>query len=199
MKLTYLAFISLLVVALAISGCTFPSATPSPAPEPTVAPTPAPTEAPTFTPTPAPAVAPTPVPTPWPAYANGSPVSVSHVKISWDTTQFTGQATHSVAMTLKNAQNDSLVPGVSVLYTVSTPMTIIDPDGTAHNQSYPVTQSKFIGLMQSGDRRDVSFQSSHARNVPVTVTITVQWKGGSSVVFEKILNMPDHSQGTYEF
>jgi hypothetical protein len=36
-------------------------------------------------------------------------------------------------------------------------------------------------------------------NVPVTVTIVVQWRGGQAVVFEKTLTMADHSFGTFEF
>lgn len=102
-------------------------------------------------------------------------------------------------MTVRKTLNDSILLDVNVIYTVSTPMTIMDPDGTSHNTTNPLKASKFLGAMQSGEQRDVSFAIDHARGVPATISVTVQWRGGSSVVLEKTLDIPDHSFSSYEF
>ncbi len=193
MKITYLAIAAVFMAAMAISGCTSPAPSPSPLPTATPEPTPAPT------PTPEPTAVPTATPTPVPEYSNDSPVSVSHVRIDWDTTQFSGQAKQTATMTVKNTQSDSLVVDVNVLYTVSTPATFVDADGTVHNFTNPNKKTVHVGLMQAGEQRDVSVQVEHARNVPATVTIVLQWRGGSAAVFEKTLEIPDNSFGTYEF
>ena len=102
-------------------------------------------------------------------------------------------------MIVWNARNDSVVLDVAVLYKVTTPTTLVDPDGTVHNLTNTIAKAASIGLMQVGERRDVAFEVEYNKNVPVTVSITVQWRGGSSRVFERTLNLPDHSFGTYEF
>lgn len=200
MKFTYVVIASLLMAALALSGCTSPAPTASPSPSATApTATPAATPTPTATPSPAPTVAPTPAPTPVPVYANSSPVAVSNIRIDWDTTQYEGQAKETASMTIKNIRNDSIVLDVAVLCKVTTPTTFVDPDGTVHNLTNTITRTANIGLMQVGEQRDVAFQVDHNKNVPVTVSVTVQWRGGSSTVFERTLNLPDHSFGTYEF
>lgn len=200
MKFTYVVIASLLMAALALSGCTSPAPTASPSPSATApTATPAATPTPTATPSPAPTVAPTPAPTPVPVYANSSPVAVSNIRIDWDTTQYEGQAKETASMTIKNIRNDSIVLDVAVLCKVTTPTTFVDPDGTVHNLTNTITRTANIGMMQVGEQRDVAFQVDHNKNVPVTVSVTVQWRGGSAVVFEKTLNIPDHSFGTYEF
>ncbi len=205
MKFNYLVIASLLMAAMAISGCTSPAASPSPTAAPTA--TPAATPTPTATPTPAPTVAPTPTPrgalehpTPVPEYSNNSPVSVSHIKVDWDTTQYEGQAKETASMTVKNIKSDSIVLDVVVKYMVTTPATFANPDGSFENRTNTVTATPvYIGLMQVGEQRDVTFQVDHKKNVPATVTVLVQWRGGSAVVFDKTLNLPDHSFDTYEF
>lgn len=198
MKFTYLVIASLLMAAMALSGCTSPAVSPLPTATPTAIPTATP--APTATPTPAPTVAPTPAPTPVPEYSNGSPVSVSHVRIDWDTTQYEGRAKETASMTVKNMMNDSIVLDVVVQYNVATPAALINPDGSIENFTAIVKATpQNIGLMQAGEQRDVTFQVEHAKNVSATVSIIVQWRGGSAVVFNKILNLPDHSFGTYDF
>ncbi len=183
------------MAAVAMSGCTSPAPSPSPSPLPTATPEPTAVPTPTPEPTPGPSAAPTPLP----EYSDGSPVSVSNIRIDWDTTQFAGQAEQTATMTVKNTLDDSLVVDVNVLYTVSTPATIVHPDGRVENFTSVNKKTAHVGLMQAGEQRDISIQVEHARGVPATVAILVQWRGGSAVLFEKTLDMPDHSYGTYEF
>lgn len=204
-----LAFFCLVVAAcIAVAGCTSTAPSPTPTLEPAATPTPAATPVPTVivnasTPTPEPAATPTPEPTaaatPAPVYADGSPVSISDIRIAWDTTGFDGQARESVTMTMKNVDPDNLTLDVVVLYRVTTPITFIDPDGTVHNSTNTVTKTQSIGLVQWQDRRDISFEVSHIKNVPATISIAVQWRGGQATVFEKTIEMADHGFGTYEF
>ncbi|HTX44309.1 MAG TPA: hypothetical protein VMC61_06225 [Methanocella sp.] len=184
---------------VSLAGCAVPGASPTPSPSPSPLPTVTPTPTPEPTPTPAPTVAPTPAPTPWPVYSNGSPVAVSHVRVTWDTTQYEGQAKQTATITLKNVLNDGIVLDVNVIYKVTTPATVVDPDGTVHNLTNQVTRSSNIGMMDVGEQRDVTFQLDHPKNVPATISIILQWRGGSAVVLEKTVNMPDHDFGTYEF
>lgn len=199
MKFTYVVIASLLMAALALSGCTSPAPTASPSPSATApTATQAATPTPTATPSPAPTVAPSP--SPMPAYSNGSPVSISNIKIDWDTTQYEGQAKETVTMKVKNTLTDSVVLDVVVIYKVTMPATFANPDGSLENRTNTLTATpQNIGLMQVGEQRDVTLHIDHNKNVPVTVSVTVQWRGGSAVVFEKTLNIPDHSFGTYEF
>lgn len=199
MKFTYVVIASLLMAALALSGCTSPAPTASPSPSATApTATQAATPTPTATPSPAPTVAPSP--SPMPAYSNGSPVSISNIKIDWDTTQYEGQAKETVTMKVKNTLTDSVVLDVVVTYKVTMPATFANPDGSLENRTNTLTATpQNIGLMQVGEQRDVTLHIDHNKNVPVTVSVTVQWRGGSAVVFEKTLNIPDHSFGTYEF
>ncbi len=196
MKLNYLVIASLLMAVLAISGCTSPAASPTPSPSPTEAP--AATPAPTVTPTPEPTATPTPTATPVPVYSNGSPVSVSQIKIDWDTTQYNDRATQTATMTVKNTLGDSIVQDVEVLYKVTTPAVFVNPDGSYENRTNTVTATQHIGLMQAGEQRDLTFQLDHTKNLPATVSVTITWRGGSAVVFNKTLEMPDHSFGTFE-
>lgn len=201
MKFGYVVIASLLVAALAISGCTSPTPTPSPsAAAPTVTPEASPSATAIVnasTPTPAPTTAPTP--TPVPSYSNGSPVSVSDIKIDWDTTSYYGEAHQAATMTVKNAQPDGIVFDVVVLYKVSTPATLVNADGSTENFTNTVTKTENIGLMQPGDQRTITFQADHHKNVPATVSVIVQWRGGKAVVFEKTLTLQDFSMGSYEF
>jgi hypothetical protein len=197
MRSHYIVLVSLLMAAMAISGCTSPAASPSPTAAPTATPTATP--APTETPTPAPTVTPTPEPTAVPEYSDGSPVSVSGIKIDWDTTQFEGRAKETATMTVKNALDEGVVLDVVVLYKVATPAMLVNPDGSVENYTNTVTSTQNIGLMQVGEQRDLTFQVDHTKNVPVTVSVTVQWRGGSAVVFNRTLELPDNSFGTLEF
>jgi hypothetical protein len=203
MELKLIVIASLLTAVLALSGCTSPAATPSPS---AAAPTATPVATPTFVPpadtpvpTPVATLVPTAAPTAVPAYSNGSPVSVSNIKIDWDTTSYEGNAKETATMSVKNDLNDSIVLDVFVYYKVSTPTTFIDPDGTVHNLTNTITKTENLGMMQVGDHKDLSFQVSHNKNVPAVVSVTVQWRGGSAVIFEKTLEMADHSFGTFEF
>ncbi|HTY90187.1 MAG TPA: hypothetical protein VMC84_03335 [Methanocella sp.] len=191
----------LIAAGVAAAGCSAPAATPTPTatPNATAVPTPEAAAVPSETPTPAPVATPTPTPTPWPVYSNNSPVSVSNIKITWDTTGFEGQAHETATMTLNNVNKDNLVLDIVLLYKVTTPTTVIDADGTVHNLTNTITKPQNIGVMQWEDRKDVSFDVYHNKNVPATVTIVAQWRGGQATLFEKTLNMADNSFGTYEF
>jgi hypothetical protein len=124
-------------------------------------------------------------------------VSVSNIKINWDTNGYDGMARQTATMTVDNVNNETLTLDVVVLYKVTTPTTITNPDGSIQN--FTITKRQDLGTMQWDDSKDLTFEVSHNKNVPVTVTIVVQWRGGQAVVFEKTLTMADHSLGTFEF
>jgi hypothetical protein len=198
MEFKYVIIASLLMAALALSGCTSPAPTASPSPT-AEAPTVTPVETPTPVPTPEASPTPTEAPTPVPAYTNGSPISVSNIKIDWDTTQFEGQAKETASMTVKNTLSDSILLDVVVYYKVTTPATFVNPDGSVENHTNTITKTANIGMMQAGEQKDLTFQVDHNKNVPTTVSIVVKWRDGSAVVFEKTLDLPDYSFDTYEF
>ncbi len=202
MEFKVVLFVLAVTGVLLISGCTSPSATPTPTPQASIEATPTATpvanaSTPAETPTPAPAA--TATPTPVPAYSSGSPVAVSDIKVNWDTTTYDGMAHQTATMSVDNINKDNLTIGVVVLYKVSTPTTIINPDGSTENLTNTVTKRAELGTMQWNDHEGLTFDVSHNKNVPVTITIEVQWRGGQAVVFEKTLTMADHSFGTFEF
>jgi len=201
MKLIFIT--AMLALALAMSGCTMPGASPSPTPTPT--PLPTATAAPTVnasTPTPVPASptpTATPTPTPHPEYSNGAPVSISNVKIHWDTSGYDDQAKETATMTLNNLNKDNLVLDVAVIYEVSTPTTIVDAMGNTQNLTNTVSKTQNIGVVQWEDQKDLTFQIDHSKIMPETVSVIVKWRGGQATVFQQTLNLTDHSAGTYEF
>lgn len=202
MEFKVILFVLAMTGVLLVSGCTSPSPTATPQATTEVTPTPTPianTSTPTPAPTEAPTVTPTPAPTALPVYANGSPVSVSNIKIDWDTNGYDGMARQTATMTVDNVNNETLTLDVVVLYKVTTPTTITNPDGSMQNLTNTITKRQDLGTMQWDDHKDLTFDVSHNKNVPVTVTIVVQWRGGQAVVFEKTLTMADHSLGTFEF
>ncbi len=202
MEFKVILFVLAMTAVLAVSGCTSPSPTATPQATTEATPTATPV-ANASTPTPAPTEAatatPTPTPTALPAYTNGSPVAVSDIKINWDTTTYDGMAHQTATMAVDNVNKDNLTIGVVVLYKVSTPTTIINPDGSVENLTNTITKRQDLGTMQWNDHESLTFDVSHNKNVPVTITIEVQWRGGQAVVFEKTLTMADHSFGTFEF
>lgn len=206
MEFKVVLFVLALAGVLLVSGCTSPSATPTATPLASIEATPTatpianastPTPAPSETATPVPSATPTPAAAP--AYTNGSPVAVSDIKINWDTTTYDGMAHQTATMAVDNVNKDNLTIGVVVLYKVSTPTTIINPDGSTQNLTNTITKRQDLGTMQWNDHEDLTFDVSHNKNVPVTITIEVQWRGGQAVVFEKTLTMADHNFGTFEF
>jgi len=202
MEVRYALVALLLMATIAVAGCTSSSPAVSPTPSPSPAPAPAESVTPTampVTPTPVPTQIATLAPTPWPTYQDGSPVAVSHIKISWDMGEYLGQAEEFVSMTLINTRNDTVIPDVEVDYSVSTPAMIVNPDGTKYNSSTTVTKSDFIGMLEPSEQRNITFQVDHSQNMPATVSITLKWRGGSANVFEQSLNMPEYQSGTFEF
>lgn len=200
MNSKYLIIAMLTIFMIAVSGCTSPAPTASPSPSPlaTQAATALPTAVPPVTPTPVPTATPKAVPTPVPVYTNGSPISASNIKIDWDTTQYEGQAKETASMTVKST-GDGIVSDVVVSFKVTTPTTFANPDGSVDNRTNTITKQANIGLMQAGDSKDLTFQIEHKKNVPATVSIVIEWRGGSAVVFKKVLDLPDHKYGTYNF
>jgi hypothetical protein len=102
-------------------------------------------------------------------------------------------------MAVKNALPDGIVFDVKVLYKVTTPATLVNADGSTENFTNTVTKTENIGIMQPGDQKTLTFDVDHHKNVPATVSVIVQWRGGQAVVFEKTLTLQDFSMGTYEF
>jgi len=108
-------------------------------------------------------------------------------------------ARQTATMTVDNVNKEALTLDVAVLYKVTTPTTITNPDGSVQNLTNTITKRQDLGTVQWDDHKDLAFDASHNKNVPVTVSIVVQWRGGQAVVFEKTLTMADHSFGTFEF
>lgn len=102
-------------------------------------------------------------------------------------------------MTVKTIANDTIVQDAVVLYNVTTPATLVNPDGSKQNFTNTISKVANLGLMQPGDSKDLTFSAEHAKNVPATITVTIKWRGGSAKVFETTLNAPDHNIGTREY
>jgi len=121
-------------------------------------------------------------------------ISASDVSIDWDTTD---TMQHDlIHLKVKNNYKYMLLD-VDVVYTVSTQGIIVNPDNTSYvqNQTSPV-QTVSLGNMNAGEVRDVTIQSDHRKNVPAYVKLGVNWREGSIVVFQGMLNVSDHALGT---
>ncbi len=203
MQFKYVIVASLLLIFIAVAGCTSPSPTASPTagvPSATPIATTVPTAIVNASPTAAPSAAPTVMPTatPRPLYGNGTPLVVSNININWDTTGYQGMAEESATMTVSNTVPNSMVLDIEVDYLVSTPTSVIDSDGTVHNLTNTITKTYTVGMLQPGEHKDVNFQVEHNKNVPATVSIILKWRGGSAKVFENTYNWPDNNLGTEE-
>jgi hypothetical protein len=187
MKLKCLLLISLLALVVAAAGCTSP--TPAVSPTPVATPTEQPTVAPTATPEPTatPVPTPTPVPsaTPRPAYGSGG-LQVSNVTINWDTSGYNSMATETATMDVKDISKDTLYESVELDYLVSTPA--VSSDGNKYYNN--ITKTSFIGLLQPGDKVTRTFNVDHPMDVPVTIVVTMKWKGGSETILQKTVETP---------
>ena len=203
MKVKYALVALLLMAAITVAGCTSSSPLVSPTISPSVVQAPIASVTPTPTPVPTPMPLPTSisttVPTPLPVYQDGAPVAATNIKISWDTAAYLGPAEEFVSMTVVNELNNSVLTDVEVDYSASTPTVIVNPDGTKYNSTATASASDFLGLMEPSEQRNITFQVDHSLNMPVTVSITLKWNGGSAQVLEQTLNMPASQSGTFQF
>ena len=192
-----------LMAVIAVAGCISSSPSVSPTISPSVVQAPIASVTPTPTPVPTPMPLPTSisttVPTPLPVYQDGAPVAATNIKISWDTAAYLGPAEEFVSMTVVNELNNSVLTDVEVDYSASTPTVIVNPDGTKYNSTATASASDFLGLMEPSEQRNITFQVDHSLNMPVTVSITLKWNGGSAQVLEQTLNMPASQSGTFQF
>lgn len=203
MKLRYLLVALLIVAGIALSGCTSPSpgATASPTALPTSSPTTATTATAAASPTPAASVAPTSIPTS--ASSSGAAVTqvgnltASGVSIDWDTTDLLQHDTAHV--TLQNV-GTSVLQDVTVTYTVATPITLANSDGTTTTVINPVSNSVYVGKMSPTEVKDVAILApDHGKNVAATVNIKVSWKGGEGTILQGVLSAPDGTMGTQKY
>ena len=201
MKINFIIATLMVVFIVAIAGCTSP--TPSPA---TVSATAVPTAIENASPTPIANASPSAT-----VIANASPtatvtastvvvgnLSVSGISVDWDTFD---TMQHDTAH-LKVTNNDKyMVLDVNVIYSFSTPGTIVNPDNTSYTQnqtSSPVTVQ--LGRINAGEVKDVTIQSpDHRKNVPVYITIKIDTREGTTTVFNGMFETPDHSAGTKTF
>ncbi len=203
MKLRYLLVALLIVAGIALSGCTSPSpsATVSPTALPTSSPTTAATATAAATPTPAASVAPTPIPASFSssgaAVTSVGNLTVSGVAINWDTTD---PLQHDTALVTLQNVGTSLLQDVTVTYTVATPATLANSDGTTTIISNPVSNSVYVGKMSPTEVKDVTIQSpDHGKNAQATVTMLVSWKGGEGTILQGVLSAPDGTMGTQKY
>ncbi|HEY3421828.1 MAG TPA: hypothetical protein VGK13_01625 [Methanocellaceae archaeon] len=197
MKINFIIATLLVVFIVAIAGCTSP--TPSPA---AVSPTAVPTAIENASPTPVATASPSATvianasPTAMPSQlATTDKLSASDISIDWDTTD--AMQHNTVHLRVKN--NDKyMVMDVDVIYTAYTQGVIVNPDNTSYTQnqtSGPVTVQ--LGRINAGEVKDVTIQAPDIKKgVPAYVTITVNWREGSMVVFQGVLDVPDHALGT---
>ena len=196
----------LIVFIVAMAGCTSPSPTsPSTA---TVSPTAIANASPTdiVNASPTPAASPTATVAATAALTNtavpsdmamADRVSVSDISIDWDTTDTMQHDT--IHLKVKNNYKYMLLD-VDVVYTVSTQGIIVNPDNTSYtqNQTSPV-QTIQLGAMNTGEVRDVTIQSDHRKNVPAYIKIGANWREGSIIAYQGMLNVSDHAVGTKTF
>jgi hypothetical protein len=199
MRINFIIATLLVIFIVAIAGCTSP--TPSPA---TVSPTAVPTAIENASPTPIANASPSAT-----AVASATPtaiasqlattptISASDISIDWDTTDIMQHDT--VHLKVKNNYQYMLLD-VDVVYTVTTQGLIVNPDNTSYvqNQTVPAVISQ-LGAINAGEVKDVTIQSDHRKNVPAFITIQANWRGGSAIVFQGMLNVPDHALGTKTF
>ncbi|MCD1293766.1 hypothetical protein CUJ83_01990 [Methanocella sp. CWC-04] len=185
-----------MVAAIAVSGCTTPETSPAPSitATPTVEPTPEPT--PEATPEPTPEATPSPTPAPTPVPGNDF-VEAKDVKIQWDTTE---QLQYDkIDLVIKNIHKDQILLDVNVVYSITTPTTITNPDGTTQSSTMTKNFTKPLGAMVPGEEKSVHIETSGHLKVPTGVAIYVNWRGGSEKVFETVVDVPDMNFGELTF
>lgn len=203
MRINHVLAILFTAIAILIAGCTSPSPSPSPGisttPSPTaivnaspsVTVTPAPNV--TLTPTPAATVM-TPTPTATPSIVPGQAIIASDFSIDWDTLDI---MQHDTAHLKIKSNASGMLLDVDVIYMVTTPTVILNPDNTTVTSNQTATNRVQIGKMSPGETKSITIQSpDHKKNVPATIQILVNWREGTRTVFETVLSVPDYSFGT---
>ncbi|HEY3421829.1 MAG TPA: hypothetical protein VGK13_01630 [Methanocellaceae archaeon] len=206
MNVKYIFFALLIAAGIAISGCTSPP--PSATVSPTVLP-PTTSSLPTSVPNATPAVPTAPVTNVTPTVTVAPPVSsgtastrvgnltVSGVSIDWDTMD---ALQHDTAHVTLQSVDPSVIQDVTVNLTVSTPSTLVNPDGTSSVVSQPIVSSVYLGKMSPNETKTVTLPTiDHAKNVPATATIKILWKGGDGNILQTTLSPPDYRMGTQTY
>lgn len=203
MKLRYSLVALLIVAGIALSGCTSPS--PSATVSPTALPTSLPTTAANTTVAASPTVVASGTPTSVPVSSSSSGaavtrvgnLTVSGVSIDWDTTDL---LQHDTAHVTLQSVDPNVIQDVTVTYTVSTPSTLANSDGTTTIINNPVSNSVYVGKMSPTEVKDVAILApDHAKGVPATVNIKVSWKGGEGTILQGTLSTPVGTMGTQKY
>ncbi len=195
MRMNFMLVTLLIAAILAISGCTSPSPTPSPSAivSPTSTPTAVANASPTSTVTAIPSAFPTP-PVLAPSLGN---LTVSGISIDWDTTDI---LQHDIAHLSLQNMGGTVIEDVNVAYTVATPVTLVNPDGTSSVSNQTATASVYVGKMSPTEVKNVTIQSpDHMKNTTVFVNILVSWKGGQGTALQTSLSAPSGKIGNQTY
>jgi hypothetical protein len=133
-----------------------------------------------------------------PTVAVAGNLAVSGISIVSDTSD---PLQHDTAQLTLNNTGASVLSDVTVLYTVVTPFTMVNPDGTTSSTSnQSATSSVYLGKMSPAEVKSVTIQSpDHAKNVPAYVTIKVTWKGGQATIMQTTIQAPDNKMSTHKY
>lgn len=197
---TSVIILSLITVALILSGCTSSSSgdnARAPMVVATVgAPTPVPTEPPE--PTPGPTWVPTPTPRPPPVTLSDLKLTV---KINADQKPISGDPDQDLQLNAQYAlrqdtakfkvQNtgDATLNGLEIIYQLVTPMSFVDSYSGQTSTTY-WTQNKTysIGVLKPGEARDIVLEApSYGAMLEANLTITAKWDDGSLELYRATL------------
>jgi hypothetical protein len=195
MRMNFMLVTVLIAAILAISGCTSPS--PSPSPSAIVSPTLTPIAVANASPTSAVTATPSALPTaPVLTTALGN-LTVSGISIDWDTTDI---LQHDIAHLSLQNMGGTVIEDVNVAYTVATPVTLVNPDGTSSVSNQTATASVYVGKMSPTEVKNVTIQSpDHMKNTTVFVNILVSWKGGQGTALQTSLSAPSGKIGNQTY
>lgn len=195
MRMNFILVTLLIAAILAISGCTSPSPTPSPSA--IVSPTSTPTAIANASPTSAVTATPSAVPTPPVLTTALGNLTVSGISIDWDTTDI---LQHDIAHLSLQNMGGTVIEDVNVAYTVATPVTLVNPDGTSSVSNQTATASVYVGKMSPTEVKNVTIQSpDHMKNTTVFVNILVSWKGGQGTALQTSLSAPSGKIGNQTY
>lgn len=195
MRMNFMLVTLLIAAILAISGCTSPS--PSPSPGAIVSTTSTPTAVASASPTSAVTAIPSAVPTPPALTTSLGNLTASGISIDWDTTDI---LQHDVAHLSLQNMGGTVIEDVNVDYTVATPVTVVNPDGTSSVSNQTATASSYVGKMSPTEVKNVTIQSpDHMKNTTAYVTILVSWKGGKGTALQTSLTAPNGKLGNQTY
>jgi hypothetical protein len=94
----------------------------------------------------------------------------------------------------------TVIEDVNVAYTVATPVTLVNPDGTSSVSNQTATASVYVGKMSPTEVKNVTIQSpDHMKNTTVFVNILVSWKGGQGTALQTSLSAPSGKIGNQTY